>query len=53
LLAAGLLNVEIASQLVLCEATVTTRVRHLLTRLQVRDRVQAVIFAYEAGLVGT
>lgn len=51
LLATGLSNAEIAQQLVLSPATVKAHVGHLLTKLDVRDRVQAVIFAYEAGII--
>jgi DNA-binding NarL/FixJ family response regulator len=51
MLAAGMSNSEISEALWLSEATVKTHVSNLLGKLELRDRVQAVIYAYETGLI--
>ena len=53
LIACGFSNSEICERLVISEATTKTHVAHILHKLDLRDRIQAVIYAYENGLVAT
>lgn len=51
LLATGKSNADVAGSLYVGEGTVKTHVSHILTKLALRDRMQAMVFAYESGLI--
>jgi len=53
LIASGLSNAEIAQELYISDTTVKTHVTHILQKLNLRDRVQAVVLAYQSGLFET
>ena len=53
LIAGGLSNVEIGRELYISDTTVKTHITHILQKLDLRDRVQAVVLAYESGLFDT
>ena len=53
LIAGGLSNIEIGRELYISDTTVKTHVTHILQKLDLRDRVQAVVLAYQTGLFRT